>query len=56
VLVLNISGGAATASAYNLGTRSTGTGVITIGLRNLIGISLSESVQLTFAIIKTATS
>ena len=56
VLVLNISGTAATAAAYNLGTRSTGTGSVVIGLRNITAGSLSEAVVISFAIIKGVTA
>ena len=56
VLVLNISGNAATAAAYNLGTRSTGTGSVVIGLRNITAGSLSEALVINFAIIKGVTA
>lgn len=56
MIVLNITGGAATAAAYNIGTRSISTGSIVVGVRNITGGSLSEAIELTFALIKGATA
>lgn len=56
MLVMSIIGGAATAAAYHIGTRSFTTGSCVIGVRNITGASLSEAIQINFAIIKGATA
>ena len=56
MVVINITGNAATAASYNIGTRSLSAGSVVIGIRNVTGGSLSESLELTFALIKGATS
>lgn len=56
VLILNITGNTATAAAYNLGTRSQAVGSIIIGVRNVTAGSLSESIQISYALISGATA
>jgi hypothetical protein len=56
MVVFNITGNAATAAAYNIGTRGLAAGSVVVGIRNVTAGSLSESIQLTFALIKGATA
>ena len=56
MIVLNITGNVAAAAAYNIGTRSAAGGSIVVGVRNVTAASLSEAIQLTFALIKGATA
>jgi hypothetical protein len=55
-LLFSIIGNVTTAAAYNIGTRSFGAGSCVIGVRNVTAGSLSESIEINFAIIKGATS
>jgi hypothetical protein len=56
VLVLMISGNAATAAAYNLGTRGVAGGSVVIGLRNITAGSLSEALEISYVLIGGATA
>lgn len=56
LVLLGISGNVASANSYCVGTRSIGGGGVVIGVRNLTAGNLSEAIQLTFALHKTATS
>jgi len=51
VLIVNVSGGIATAGTYTAFVSNVGTGVATISLYNISGGSLSEAVKLNLAII-----
>jgi hypothetical protein len=51
VLIVNVSGGAATAGTYNVFTSTLAAGSATIVLRNISAGSLSEAVIINFAII-----
>jgi len=51
VLIVNVSGGTATAGTYVSFVASMGNGTATIGLQNISGGSLSEAVKLNYAII-----
>jgi hypothetical protein len=50
-IILNISGGTATAATYNAWVDTLTTGSFTVTIRNISGGSLSEAVILNFAII-----
>jgi hypothetical protein len=51
VLIVNVSGGAATAGTYNVFTSTLAAGSATIVLRNISAGSLSEAVVINYAII-----
>jgi hypothetical protein len=51
VIIVNIGGGTATAATYNCWVDTLTTGSFIITLRNISGGSLSEAVQVNFAII-----
>ena len=55
VLAISVTGNAATAAAYNIGTRSQAGGSIIIGIRNITAGSLSESMQLSYVLLNGAT-
>jgi hypothetical protein len=56
LVLFTIAGGIATAGAYSIGTRSIGAGTIVIGVRNITGGSLSEAIDLNFAVFKGITA
>ncbi len=54
--VFSIIGNTATAAAYNIGTRGLAVGSIVVGVRNITAGSLSEGIEIRFALIRGATS
>lgn len=53
-VVLTISGGQATPGSYNLFANALGAGTVSITLRNISGGTLSEAVEVNFALIHCA--
>ena len=50
-IVLTISGGQATPGSYNVFANALGAGTVSITLRNISGVTLSEAVVINYAII-----
>ena len=53
-VILTISGGQATAGSYNVFANALAAGSVSISLRNISGGSLSEAVEINFALIHCA--
>jgi hypothetical protein len=53
-VILTISGGQATAGSYNVFANALSAGSVSISLRNISGGSLSEAVEINFALIHCA--